>query len=179
MVRQRASAAPKRVLGAARRGSPIRTTSSMSLSRHGRRSRRDVSTIFIQGCFALGYVPLTALCSQGRLSMSGKLPIAWSYASGWLTLISSLIHATRRIPWVRMREMRRSIFNTLGYVMGIIPSLKVVEFLGASEETDRLWYTEFSEPDDGYAVAWVWHCSSAGRYCQYASSGDLLVRSDR
>jgi L-alanine-DL-glutamate epimerase-like enolase superfamily enzyme len=31
-----------------------------------------------------------------------------------------------------------------------IPNLKVVEYLGTAEETDRLWYTEFPEPRDGY-----------------------------
>jgi len=29
------------------------------------------------------------------------------------------------------------------------PNLKVVEYLGVSEESDRLWYTEFPEPKDG------------------------------
>ena len=27
---------------------------------------------------------------------------------------------------------------------------KVVEYLGTAEETDRIWYTEFPEPHDGY-----------------------------
>jgi L-alanine-DL-glutamate epimerase-like enolase superfamily enzyme len=31
-----------------------------------------------------------------------------------------------------------------------IPNLRVVEYLGTVEETDRLWYTEFPEPRDGY-----------------------------
>lgn len=31
-----------------------------------------------------------------------------------------------------------------------IPNLRVVEYLGTSEETDRMWYTEFPEPRDGY-----------------------------
>jgi D-arabinonate dehydratase len=31
-----------------------------------------------------------------------------------------------------------------------ISNLKVVEYLGTAEETDRLWYTEFPEPKDGY-----------------------------
>jgi L-alanine-DL-glutamate epimerase-like enolase superfamily enzyme len=31
-----------------------------------------------------------------------------------------------------------------------ISNLKVVEYLGTAEETDRLWYTEFPEPRDGY-----------------------------
>jgi len=30
------------------------------------------------------------------------------------------------------------------------PNLKVVEYLGVSEEADRVWYTEFPEPRDGY-----------------------------
>jgi L-alanine-DL-glutamate epimerase-like enolase superfamily enzyme len=30
------------------------------------------------------------------------------------------------------------------------PNLKVVEYLGVSEESDRVWYTEFPEPQDGY-----------------------------
>jgi L-alanine-DL-glutamate epimerase-like enolase superfamily enzyme len=30
------------------------------------------------------------------------------------------------------------------------PNLKVVEYLGVSEESDRVWYTEFPEPRDGY-----------------------------
>lgn len=29
------------------------------------------------------------------------------------------------------------------------PNLKVVEYLGTAEETDRIWYTEFPEPKDG------------------------------
>jgi L-alanine-DL-glutamate epimerase-like enolase superfamily enzyme len=28
--------------------------------------------------------------------------------------------------------------------------LKVVEYLGVAEEGDRVWYTEFPEPRDGY-----------------------------
>jgi L-alanine-DL-glutamate epimerase-like enolase superfamily enzyme len=31
-----------------------------------------------------------------------------------------------------------------------IPNLRVVEYLGTAEETDRLWYTEFPEPENGY-----------------------------
>lgn len=31
-----------------------------------------------------------------------------------------------------------------------IANLRVVEYLGTAEETDRLWYTEFPEPRDGY-----------------------------
>jgi L-alanine-DL-glutamate epimerase-like enolase superfamily enzyme len=31
-----------------------------------------------------------------------------------------------------------------------IPNLKVVEYLGTVEEGDRVWYTEFPEPRDGY-----------------------------
>jgi L-alanine-DL-glutamate epimerase-like enolase superfamily enzyme len=29
------------------------------------------------------------------------------------------------------------------------PNLKVVEYLGVSEETDKIFYTEFPEPRDG------------------------------
>ena len=29
------------------------------------------------------------------------------------------------------------------------PNLKVVEYLGVSEESDRIWYTDFPEPRDG------------------------------
>jgi L-alanine-DL-glutamate epimerase-like enolase superfamily enzyme len=30
------------------------------------------------------------------------------------------------------------------------PNLKVVEYLGTADETDRMWYTEFPEQRDGY-----------------------------
>jgi L-alanine-DL-glutamate epimerase-like enolase superfamily enzyme len=29
------------------------------------------------------------------------------------------------------------------------PNLKVVEYLGVSEQSDRAWYTEFPEPQEG------------------------------
>ena len=29
------------------------------------------------------------------------------------------------------------------------PNLRVVEYLGVAEETDKLWYTEFPQPKDG------------------------------
>lgn len=36
------------------------------------------------------------------------------------------------------------------HVACCIPNLKVVEYLGTVEEGDKLWYTEFPEPRDGY-----------------------------
>jgi L-alanine-DL-glutamate epimerase-like enolase superfamily enzyme len=53
-----------------------------------------------------------------------------------------------------------------------IPNLKVVEYLGTVEEGDRIWYTEFPQPRDGYwspylegRTTWTMQLLADYQYC--------------